>query len=146
MSILVVYALLLSAPCPHPFTPTRPSPPSFIQLPPLLVSVPLLPYGGSFVSPDEFFLELLSSWPHCFSSVHTTVDVYTPYMFITFSSLSVLLPCMGYPAKLGFWGQSSKRRSLLPRAGRQRQSMINERGAGWRQTFRQQVAAGHFKA
>lgn len=111
----LVCILLLNAPCPPPPHPHQAFPLSFIQLPPLLVSVPLLSYGGSFVSPDEFFLELLSSRAHCFSSVHLTVDIYTSYTFITSSSLSVLL-CMGYPAKLWFWGQSSKRRSLLPRA------------------------------
>lgn len=101
---------------PHPLIPTRPShyPSSSCLLSWCQSHCYLM--GGSFVSPDEFFLELLSSRAHCFSSVHLTMDVYTSYTFITSSSLSVLLLCMGYPAKLWLWGQSSKRRSLLPRA------------------------------
>lgn len=51
--------------------------------------------GDSFVSPAGFLLELLSSQAYCFSSVHITVDDYALYTFISFSSLSVLLPVCG---------------------------------------------------
>lgn len=62
--------------------------------------------GGSFVSLHE----LLLGWPAC-GHIAFLLDT---SQWVSFSSLTILLSYMGYPASLWFWGQSNEMRVSAP--------------------------------